>query len=393
AEGPVLYPEGRRHSPITGEVAAHLRAIADAGPGQDDHVFAKIGDSITEGAGFLRCFDGGKVDLDGRRRLRATIDHFLAGDADGVSPFARASVAAVSGWSARGPLDGTPSYLDQELATLAPRYATVMFGTNDVDYRGHDRFASDLWTIVDTLIDHGVVPVLSTIPPRDDDAEVDARVPVFNQLIRALAQGRQIPLVDFHAELMALPDHGLWRDGVHPSTSHHGACDLTAEGLQSGYDVRNLITLEGLDRARRAVAGEAAPDHEATHRLGRGSHDDPFVADGATVDLGDTRGGERLIDRYDGCGADQDERGPEIVYRLDLDHEAVVEAYVVDRDDTDVDVHILAGDLDGAACVGRGHQDASATVGPGPVYVVVDSFTDADGTAHAGEYLLAIRTR
>lgn len=393
--GAVQYPIDTRHSPITAELADHLVAIAARGPGQDDRVFAKIGDSITESSYFLRCFDGGTIDLDGRDALTPTLDHFRAGDAAGVSPYLRDSVADRSGWSARGPLSGEPSYLDQELAAIAPRYASLMFGTNDVGYRSHDLFGSDLWTIVDTLLDRGVIPVMSTIPPRDDDPAADARVPLFNLVIRALAQGRGVPLVDYHRELAALPGHGLIKDGVHPS-QRDGGCVFTVEGLQGGMNLRNLLVAEGLDRARRVVATGAALDADAPRRTGAGTHADPILAGATFVDLGDTRGGERVIDAYDGCAADQDERGPEIVYELTLAAPAVIEASVVDAGDTDVDVHILAGadDLtDGAACAGRGHEQAVASVGPGTVRVVVDTFVDDGGVEHAGEFLVVITAR
>ena len=64
---------------------------------------------------------------------------------------------------------------------------------------------------------------------------------------------------------------------------------------------------------------------------------------------------------------------------------------MVDRDDVDVDVHIVAGVIDGSECRGRGHQEATATVGPGTVYVIVDSFVDDDAVAHPGEFLVVIQ--
>lgn len=294
------------------------------------------------------------------------------------------------GWAARGPITGDPTPLDVELDAVNPRYATLMFGTNDVGYRSADLFGSDLWTIVDLLLARGVIPVMSTIPPLDADPTADARVPLFNLVVRAIAQGRQVPLVDYHRELLPLPDHGLYSDGVHPSTSSLGACVLTPAGLTEGYNLRNLLTLEAFDRARAAIEGAPAPDLSAPRRLGTGRHDDPVLASVPFADLADTTGGDATLADYTGCAAPQDERGPERVYRLELTERITLEANVVDRGDTDVDVHILADSLEGAACLARGHQTASAEVGPGTILVVVDSFTDSDGTAHAGEYLLTL---
>ena len=71
--------------------------------------------------------------------------------------------------------------------------------------------------------------------------------------------------------------------------------------------------------------------------------------------------------------------GGEVVYRIDLAAPATLDAFVVDRGNVDVDVHILQG----SDCVASGDQQVSANVA-GAVYVVVDS---ADA-ATAGEFLL-----
>jgi hypothetical protein len=60
---------------------------------------------------------------------------------------------------------------------------------------------------------------------------------------------------------------------------------------------------------------------------------------------------------------------------------------VIDRDPVDVDVAILAGSLDESACVAAGDHAASARVGPGPVFVVIDSRT----TASEGELAVVVQ--
>lgn len=381
---PVIYEPGRPHSPITDDIARHLADIAALGPDQDERWFVKVGDSITDTRSYLGCFDGDDADLGDHTDLEDTLAWFRGGERDGTSPFARRSKVAVSGWAARSAIKGSPSPLEQELAATAPRYATVMFGTNDVGYRTADQFGSDLWTITDALIARGIVPVLSTIPPRDDDDEADAKVPLFDLVIRAIAQGRQIPLVDYHDAMAALDDHGLGRDGVHPTRSRLGACTLSDDALTGGYNVRNLLTLEAFDRARRAVAGEAAPDVEVTRRTGTGIHNDPVIATLPFADLGDTSAGENTFDVY-GCDA-KDEAGPELVYRLDLDAPTTITANVIDPGDLDLDVHILSS-LSAGACLDRGDHRATAAVPAGTVYVVVDTYGDTE----PGEFVLTIQ--
>jgi hypothetical protein len=51
-------------------------------------------------------------------------------------------------------------------------------------------------TIVDRLLAEGIIPILSTIPPRDDSASADRMVPRYNAVVRAIAQTRGVPLVD-----------------------------------------------------------------------------------------------------------------------------------------------------------------------------------------------------
>ena len=380
--GHVLYPEGLLHSPITSDIAAHLASIA-AAPAQA-RVFAKVGDSMTATTDFLTCFASGPYDLGAHGELSTTLAYYLAGNAGGTSPYARTSEAALGGWTTADVLAGAPSPLDQELAAITPRVAVTQLGTNDLRYgRTVDDFGSDLWTIVDRELGQGAIPILSTIPAIHGDPESNTHVPLFNRVIRAIAQGRGVPLVDFHLALAALPNDGIGSDGIHPVASPAGACILTAAGLAYGYNVRNLITLEALDRTRRALAGEAL-DADAPRRQGAGSHADPFLGSLPLTDLADTRGGESTFATYPACGLTA--TGREIVYRLDLSAQTAIDAVVADRGTVDVDVAILTGALDPAACVASGDHGASATVGPGPVYVIVDSHT----AAAEGEFILVV---
>ncbi|HEU0031902.1 MAG TPA: acyltransferase family protein [Kofleriaceae bacterium] len=375
ASGRVLYLDGARHSPITPALADRWRAIATGEPA----VFAKVGDSITASAEFLACFDGGVVDLGGHTDVAPTLAYFLAGDAGGDSPFARTSLAAVGGTTARDALAGNPSPFAQELTAIAPQLAIVMFGTNELRYGWTvDDAAIALWTLVDDSLARGVVPVMSTIPPNTGDASADARIPAFNRAVRAIAQGRQVPLVDLHRALEPLPQRGISSDGIHPSVSPTGGCNLTAGGLAYGYDVRNLLTLEALTRVRAALSGDA-PDASAPARTGSGRTDDPFRGAMPLVDLADTRGGEEAIDH--GCGATT---GHAVVYRVVLAASRTLDVTVIAPPGRHADVQIIAG----GRCEASGDARASATVS-GTVDIVVEAQSPSDD----GELLLVIDAR
>jgi peptidoglycan/LPS O-acetylase OafA/YrhL len=386
ALAPVLYPEGQLHSPITDDVAAVLVSIA-AQASASDQVFAKVGDSITATTSFLCCFATNAVDLGLHSDLAATRTYFRGGNAAGVSPFARVSRAATGGWTTANVLAGNPSPIDREIAAITPRYGVVMLGTNDVRYgRSADAFGSDLWAIVDKLRARGAIPILSTIPPMYSDPDTTARIPLFNRIIRGIAQGRSVPLIDLHLAFAALPHAGIGPDGIHPTAAPGGECKLDAAGLRYGYNMRNLVTLEALDRARRALSGEPL-DTTAPRRQGKGSHAEPFQGELPLVDLADTRAGDSMFSSYPGCG--RSAPGRETVYRLDLDTATAIDAFVVDRDSVDVDVEILSPSLTTSACVSSGDHAATAMVGPGPVFIVVDSRTSTT----EGEFVLVVQAR
>lgn len=389
--GPALYPSGERHSPIPADLVTGLRVIAARGAALDDDVFMKVGDSITVSTSFLHCFAGTNVDLDGRD-LTATLERFRAGDAGGSTPFDRTSLAATVGWSANAALAGSPSPLDQEHAATTPRFAVVMFGTNDVGYRNAEVYARDMWTIAELMIARGTIPLMTTIPPRDDDATADAGVPLYNLAVRAIAQGLGVPFVDLHEELLPLPSHGLAGDGVHPQAYGSGACQLTSAGLQFAANVRNLLTLEQLDRAVRAL-DTGALGADAPRLRGTGTSADPYMVPALPfAAMGDTATSTSdTIDTY-ACGT-QNESGPERFYRVEVSTPGRLTASVLSANGVDADVHILSGSPTAASCVARDNRTTSADVTPGTWYVVADTFVTAAGAEQAGEYLVAIDVR
>ena len=96
--------------------------------------------------------------------------------------------------------DDVHALLAAEIAAAGPRYATVMLGTNDIGYDNILRFGDDMVDIAEILIAAGVVPIFSSIPPRDDSAAADAWVPRYNAVVRgdveAIRIGQQTNIQD-----------------------------------------------------------------------------------------------------------------------------------------------------------------------------------------------------
>jgi hypothetical protein len=390
------YTSDRTYSPITAAVAHNLRNIALMnGDVLKDDVFEKVGDSITVAVQFLTCFAGANVDLGDHADLQPVVDTFKAKDAAGGTSYERVSVAAHVGWSADAVLAGDPSLLQQEGAAVKPRYAVVMFGTNDVEARDIYTYTASMWNIVDGLAAGGIVPVMSSIPPRDDSVTANANVPRFNAVSRGLAQAHLYPYMDFWKELEPLAAHGLGSDGVHPNVYSGGACKLTADGLKYGYNVRNLLTMTSLARAQSAVTGDAPPDPEPAVPAvqGLGTYDKPFGVNGFPfTDIRDTRQATNTISTYTGCNATQDESGGEYVYKLVLSSPTTVRATVMmhDKATTDVDIHLMKG-LTAADCLVRNDKDLSKALQPGTYYIILDTYrAPTDSAPRAGEYFFLL---
>jgi hypothetical protein len=393
--GKLVYPTTRLHSPVTRDVVEHLRAIAALSSSQQNNVFSKIGDSNTVNTNYLSCFGGANVDLAGRSALQPVIDHFKTGMVGTGSPFARTSLSATVGWSAQGALQGTPSPLQQEIDAARPRYATVMFGTNDVGFMNVDLYGRSLFTIVDTLSMQGVVPVVSSVPPRDDNATSDLWVGRYNLVARAVAQARKVPFIDLNRQLQSVPTHGLGGDGIHlnvytPAGSARG-CVMTAAGLDFGHNVRNLATLEGLDRAWRAVEDGTAFDTTAPRRSGSGRPGEEIVISSLPfVDDRDTRvDGAANIDHYPGCGSAANESGREVLYRLELAQPTNVRAFVISLGTADIDIHLLSAAGPGSACVVRNDKVITRQLSAGTYWLSLDTYQGSGGLL-PGEYVLVV---
>jgi hypothetical protein len=382
------------HSPVTERIAAAWAEVT-ATAARDERVFMKTGASTTVNPNALHCFATGPVDLGVHDDLEGTLAHYLEGDAAGTTPFDRPTLAAEVGETASWAIAGDPSPLDAEWMLLDPRVALVHFGTNDMEagvtYESAlPGFYAAMSTLLDSLIERGTVPVVHAITRRGDSAEAQLWVPTYNAVLRGMAQARLVPFVDIYVAIDPLPGHGLAGDGLHLEAYSEGACILDAAGLEHGYNQRNLVVLEGLDRLRTTLESGQALDDVADELAGEGTFDAPYeILDLPFAHSSDTsESGGVEIDAYPDCGSDADESGPELVYRIELVEETAVRAVVLDLEDVDVDVHLLDASGDAAGCVVRGDTAIGRTLAPGTWYFVVDTFVTDEPLA--GPYTFVV---
>jgi hypothetical protein len=150
------------------------------------------------------------------------------------------------------------------------QFAVVMLGSNDP---GNPYALSDLTTIVDKLEAARILPILSTVPPRNDDFADQLNV-AFNAAVTDLAQARSLPLIDFYREILLRRPGTTWfntlisSDGVHPTGTRAGftsasnpyapggdaATHTTGDALLNvGYLLRSWLTVQKLKEVKRYV--------------------------------------------------------------------------------------------------------------------------------------------
>jgi hypothetical protein len=391
--GPARYLPGILHSPFTASILDGLSAALAATSGRKS-VFAKIGDSITADTNFLDCYAGSDIMLDQYAALGPSRDFFNVTPADASSSsFNRTSLAAAAGQTAGWAIGGSPSPIDQEVAAITPAFAVVMFGTNETDSTLIHAFERNLTGVVDALLGHGVVPLVSTIPPRGDSATVDALVPEMNAVVRAVAQRRQIPYMDYWQTLVNLPQYGLSADGVNPAPYAGHPCWLTAAGLAEAMNQRNWITLTALDRVRRFLLeadSRPPPDPDPPSLAGSGTWDDPLVVDALPfIDVNDTSMSATSIANVYSC-APQNEGGPEIVYQVTLAAPTHLHMRVFEDPGVDVDLQWLSMPS-ASACLARADNDLDVMAPAGTYWLSIDSYVPSTtGVAKAGAYRLTM---
>jgi hypothetical protein len=397
---PTRYAADQVLSSLTPYVVDNLRAIHTISANWQDNVFMKVGASTTVSSGNLKCFDSAYVDLGTFTHLQETLDYFMDGDAAGTSPFKRTSLAAKGGMSANWAINGTPSPMDSEIDAIAPSVALIHYGTNDMGQGSTVqsaiwKFGERMLNLTDELIDQGIIPVIFAIMPRGDKASADHWVDSYNIVNRGVAQARQVPWVDMHLATQHIPGFGLAGDGIHLNSykleGKSRPCFFTEEGLQFGYNIRNLTNLQFLERLRNTVLLEEDAPDEVWTTDGDGSPDAPLVIDELPfTDLRDTALSlHSNLNTYTGCDAQQDESGSEVLYELVLDEPTRIRAMVFDRGDVDVDIHLLDESATEAGCLMRAHQIIQTTLQPGTYFFALDTFVSG-GQPKPGEYLFTV---
>jgi GDSL-like Lipase/Acylhydrolase family len=261
------------------DYAAAMKKVAAAFTGRPG-VVLHIGDSITYANPYTQWARGGRGKT---AEDRAILDWMHAGaddDSDGWwlarfdHPDGGRSYTACSGLRADELLAGGKHHLPslvEMLTTFRPQMVVLMLGTNDASAgRSVAAYRADMESAVDQILERGIIPILSTIPPHPQRMELSKE---YNEALRALARSRSLPIIDYEREILERRPSDwngtlLGKDIVHPTPIQSGPPPApTAENLRSsGYLLRGWLSVRKIAEVKRlvldkpiAIAAVAAP--------------------------------------------------------------------------------------------------------------------------------------
>jgi len=233
--------------------------------GNRPNVFTSVGDSLSASNYFLHPFAYYPPDLGDYGYLLPTVQYFVSAE---FNSFNNDPISSNPGWTSANLLDPAiaaqygdcqpgENVLTCEFRRVRPSYAIILIGTNDArDQRSAEAYGADLRRILQICAEAGVVPILTTIPPRADS--LNSYVDSYNAVLRQIASQMSVTVWDFASEMRQLPNQGLSDDGVHfsiPPDGEGGTVRFVPEGLQYGMTLHNLGAMQALDAVRRQVGG------------------------------------------------------------------------------------------------------------------------------------------
>jgi hypothetical protein len=263
ADAPDLAPPPEIVLPVN--VQRNARTIYHLGEQAGNHAnrFIVIGDSTSAGNEYTLpafcAFKWGSYDLGRYAILQRTIDTF-------ARSFCVPNLTLRSGFSTSHILDvlwadpalckPSETPLDCEYRRKKPAIAIIYIGLVDITYDTPQDFAANLDIILTFLIEHGVIPVLNTVPSSDRMTAARGYVEhmdELNAIIRNSAARYSLPLIELHDALHDLPNQGCVEEGFHLSYRVDGVLNFTGDELIYGKDRRELLTLQMLDALRQMV--------------------------------------------------------------------------------------------------------------------------------------------
>ncbi|MBN1287295.1 MAG: SH3 domain-containing protein [Anaerolineae bacterium] len=218
--------------------------------GNNPQVVSKAGDCNMASGAFLTLIGRRQYSLGEYGHLQAVIDYF-------GGSLARDSAAAHAGFVTTSMFDSMVSDPSRcpsnegplvcELNRAKPSILFIMFGSGDMHYLSPSQYDAALRSIVETTIDHGVIPVLITTPSNPDKNSMWLKLLELNSAVVDVARAYDVPVVNLWLATQYMPKGGVADDLLH--LSYSGVDWMYFNGDQDiwGYTRANLVALQMLD--------------------------------------------------------------------------------------------------------------------------------------------------
>jgi hypothetical protein len=244
--------------PVIPDVSEKMRDVYIKGlwRGNDPKTVTKVGDSLSVSKMYLTPMSLEEYHLGPYDYLQETIDYFGASTAD-HSVASRIGMSSLvvfdSMWATDERCKEDESPLECEFRLKKPSIALVLFGPNDVLSMNSETYREQMTKIVQTSLDHGVIPVLSTFSV-DPDYEYWWQSVNFNIALTEIAAEYEVPLMNLWAAARPLPNYGLDSDNVHLAHSGFQVLQLD-RGHETWYGVslQNLLAIRTLNEIKETL--------------------------------------------------------------------------------------------------------------------------------------------
>ena len=241
--------------PVVGNATARAREIFKQGQemGNNPNVLAKVGDCSSEHWFFLKPFAWGQYNLGNYGDLQDVINFFGSSmDYDGEATHNGYNVNTVQApdWANPAVCEPGESPLLCEYRIHKPSVAIIMFGTSDLIVMTPFEFDFYYRYIIEQTIDRGIIPIVSTFP---GNQAFPTHTLIYNQIVVRIALDYDLPLINLWWALEDLANEGLEADGFHLGVPLDDPGNLEGPNLQTGYPMRNLVTLQTLDKVWRGA--------------------------------------------------------------------------------------------------------------------------------------------
>ncbi len=231
-------------------------------------VFTRVGDSDTTSGDYLRPIGmrGDFCEYGPYAYLEETVAFFNEPPRRDVpNSFDAGSIAAVNGltmtavldpiWTSDAACHPNESPLSCEYRLTEASIALIMLGRMDVTYFDAGFYEESTRRVLETSIDAGVIPVLTTFVVPPDNEVYEASI-VFNNVLVDLATAYDVPLINLWRGVQTLPRHGIGPDETHLSHAVGEFCSFDGPQFAHGGTLRNLLSLLALDDIRRSLIAE-----------------------------------------------------------------------------------------------------------------------------------------